>query len=91
MNPSALPTHMKQECTFAHFSNLACNHLTLFCFPVYFSHSFGRGGYANITADELPYTEGPVNPHGATHPHATHNHLVQIFGRGGTGNITSKA
>jgi len=51
-------------------------------------HTTGRGGYANVTAGELPYTEALVSPHGATHPHATHTHLVESHGRGGMGNIS---
>lgn len=51
-------------------------------------HTVGRGGYGNVTLGELPYTEGLVGPHGATHPHATHTHLVESHGRGGSGNMS---
>jgi hypothetical protein len=51
-------------------------------------HTVGRGGYANVTQGELPYTEALVGPHGATHLHATHTHLVESHGRGGVGNIS---
>jgi hypothetical protein len=51
-------------------------------------HTTGRGGYANVTQGELPYTEALVGPHGATHLHATHTHLVESHGRGGVGNIS---
>jgi hypothetical protein len=62
---------------------LPANHLTFI-----FSHTIGRGGYANITLGELPYTEGAVNLRGANHPHATHGHLVETYGRGSAGNMT---
>jgi len=50
-------------------------------------HSTGRGGAANLTPGEVPYIEVPVDPHGANHPHATHNHDYESTGRGGVGNI----
>jgi len=54
-------------------------------------HSVNRGGYGNLTAGELPYSKGGVNPHGANHPHATHSHAVETVGRGGFGNSVSTA
>jgi len=54
-------------------------------------HSVRRGGYGNITPGELPHSEGPVGPHGFSHPHATHDHLAVSRGRGGTGNIVTMA
>jgi hypothetical protein len=51
-------------------------------------HTVGRGGLANVALGELAHTEGLVGPHGATHPHATHTHLVESHGRGGLGNIS---
>ncbi|KAF8461566.1 hypothetical protein DFH94DRAFT_671918 [Russula ochroleuca] len=50
-------------------------------------YSSGRGGVGNLTAGEAPYREGSLNPHGVNHPHATHSHDAESFGRGGSGNI----
>jgi hypothetical protein len=66
------------------------DHLTV-SFSLEFSHSVRRGGYGNITPGELPHSEGPVGPHGFSHPHATHDHLAVSRGRGGTGNIVTMA
>jgi len=54
-------------------------------------HSVNRGGHGNLTAGELPYSKGGMNLHGANHPHATHSHLVDIYGRGGSGNFATAA
>jgi len=51
-------------------------------------HSSGRGGVGNVTAGEAPQREGGLNPHGVNHPHATHSHDAESFGRGGSGNIS---
>jgi hypothetical protein len=59
---------------------------TFFFFSLY-RHSTGRGGAANLTPGEVPYVEAPVNPLGANHPHATHQHDHASSGRGGVGNI----
>jgi len=50
-------------------------------------HSTGRGGQANLTPVGVPYVEAPVNPYGANHPHATHQHDHASTGRGGAGNM----
>lgn len=54
-------------------------------------HSSGRGGTGNVTAGEVPHREGGVHPHGANHPHASHSHDAESFGRGGRGNISRDA
>jgi len=51
-------------------------------------HSSGRGGAGNLTGGEVPHREGALDPHGANHPHASHNHNAESFGRGGRGNIS---
>jgi len=50
-------------------------------------HSTGRGGVANLTPGEVPYTDRGVNPHAANHPHLSHTHDLESTGRGGAGNI----
>jgi hypothetical protein len=57
-------------------------------FVLFFRHSSGRGGVGNLTAGEVPHREGAGNPHGVHHPHATHTHDAESFGRGGSGNIS---
>ena len=47
----------------------------------------GRGGSANVTL-EVSCAEGPVDPHGADHPRATHTHEYEYAGRGGSENIS---
>jgi len=51
-------------------------------------HSTGRGGAANLSSGKVPYPEGAGNPHGANHPHKSHEHETESFGRGGRGNIS---
>jgi len=51
-------------------------------------HSSGRGGIANLTAGKVPHLEGAGNPHGANHPHKSHEHDTESSGRGGMGNIS---
>lgn len=51
-------------------------------------HSSGRGGIANLTAGKVPHLEAAGNPHGANHPHKSHEHDTESFGRGGMGNIS---
>jgi len=46
---------------------------------------------ANLTPGELPHVEAPVNPHGVSHPHATHKHELESAGRGGAGNISDRS
>jgi hypothetical protein len=65
----------------------SANQLTMGVFFFFSRHSVGRGGAGNLTAGQLPHSEGAVNPHGANHPHATHSHQVDSVGRGGRGNI----
>jgi len=51
-------------------------------------HSSGRGGIANLGAGLIPHLEGAGNPHGANHPHKSHEHEAESHGRGGRGNIS---
>lgn len=51
-------------------------------------HSSGRGGFANLSSGKVPYTEGAGNPHSANHPHKSHEHDAESYGRGGKGNIS---
>jgi len=51
-------------------------------------HSSGRGGIANLSGGKVPHVEGAGNPHGANHPHSSHDHLIESHGRGGSGNIS---
>ncbi|KAF8477696.1 hypothetical protein DFH94DRAFT_755029 [Russula ochroleuca] len=51
-------------------------------------HSPGRGGFGNLVYGEVPHREGARNRHRANHPHATHSHDAESFGRGGSGNIS---
>jgi len=51
-------------------------------------HSTGRGGAANLTAGKVPYLDGAGDPHGANHPHKSHEHDAESYGRGGRGNIS---
>jgi hypothetical protein len=61
---------------------------TEFYYVSFSRHSSGRGGTGNLTAGEIPHREGVINPHGANHPHNSHDHSTESFGRGGSGNIS---
>jgi len=51
-------------------------------------HSSGRGGIANLISSKVPHVEGAGDPHGANHPHKSHEHDGESHGRGGRGNIS---
>lgn len=84
---SVLRISMPWECTFITFSLGSPEYSYERFFSLFFRHSSGRGGLANLTP-EVPYTENAVHPHGADHPHATHAHEYESRGRGGAGNIS---
>jgi hypothetical protein len=88
-SPNVLPTSTPPGCTCFFFSFSKCRPADhgSYC-HIFFRHSSGRGGVGNVTAGEAPQREGGLNPHGVNHPHATHSHDAESFGRGGSGNIS---
>ena len=88
-SPNVLPISTPRGCAYF-FSLLFQNadQLTTDLIVYFFRHSSGRGGVGNLTSGEVPHREGTGNPHGVNHPHLTHNHDAESFGRGGSGNIS---
>lgn len=89
-SPNVLPTSTPRGCTsFFLISFKMSDHLTTEFYCYHLSrHSSGRGGAANLSSGKVPYPEGAGNPHGANHPHRSHEHDAESHGRGGRGNIS---